>query len=281
MLIFRVIVIVLLPALLLTALVLPVFAVDYNVGVSEGHYVKYGNFVGVGAALEFFNDYDWQITQVIDVSGKEVTLLSTGQFKNGTAIPGNGSTSTWNIETGTLNGEPNVQGPIIAADLNQGDPIPPPNTYIVNRTETRVYLGTSRNVNILDIIIPTPDYTTTLTYIYDKTSGMLLEAQSVTEQNQPQETLQYSYSVIETNIFDNTAPTASATSPATSSPTQQTATPTIMPTLPTLIATSTAAASPTSPPLPSTDLTILYLGIIAMTIAIIIVGVLVLRRRTT
>jgi len=270
---FRVVFLVLLSAALLIAFAVPVFAVDYNSGVSEGQYVKYGNFVGVGTGLESFNDYDWQTTQVTDVSGKEVTLLSTGQFKNGTVIAGNGSISVWNIETGTLNGAPSVQGPIIAANLNEGDPIPPPNTYVINRTETRTYLETARSVNILEITITTPSYSTTLTYIYDKASGMLLEAQAVTEQTQPSETLQYSYSVIETNIFGSTAPTASPTSSATIAPTpQQTASPTAS-------ATSTPTLTPTTTPQPGTDLTILYLAVIAMAIAIIIVGILILRRR--
>ena len=47
-------------------------------------------------------------------------------------------------------GVPSTQGPIIAANLNQGDAIPPPNTYSVNKTETRIFLGFSRTVNILD-----------------------------------------------------------------------------------------------------------------------------------
>jgi len=261
--------IVLLLAVLLAAFASIVFAVDYNVGVSEGQYVKYGNFVGVGAELEIFNDYDWLNIQVTDVSGKEVTLLSTGQFKNGTATPGSGNIEVWNIETGTQNGAPKPQGPIIAANLNEGDPIPPPNTYIVNRTETRTYLGTSRSVNIVDVTIVAPIYTTTLTYVYDKVSGMLLEAQTVTEQTQPQEIQQYSYSVVETNIFGSATPTASTTS-ATISPTpQQTVSPTASATTP----------APTPTPQSNTDLTILYLAIIAMAIIIIIVGILILRRR--
>ena len=74
-----------------------------------------------------------------------MTLLSTGQFKNGTALPGNDTTSVWNIEAGTENGVPSTQGPIIAANLNQGDAIPPPNTYSINQTESRTYLGRKQN----------------------------------------------------------------------------------------------------------------------------------------
>lgn len=114
--------------LVFAAFALPVFAVDYNPGVSAGQYVRYGNFVGSGPGVESFNDYDWLKLEVISVSGKEVTLLSTGQLKNGEPTPGNGTRQVWNVETGTENGTPNVQGPIIAGNLNEGDPIPPPGT---------------------------------------------------------------------------------------------------------------------------------------------------------
>ena len=197
---------VLLTTALLAAFVLPVLAVTYSPGVVSGQYVKYSNFVGVGPGVELFNDYDWLKLQVTDVSGKAVTLLSTSQYKNGTAIAGNGTISVWNIETGTQDGVPSTQGPIIASNLNSGDSIPPPNTYAVNRTESRTYLGVSRVVNILDASLSTPDYNATLTYVYDKASGMLLESTTqTTTQAQPQPvTTTISYSIIETNVFGST-----------------------------------------------------------------------------
>lgn len=197
---------VLLTTALLAAFMFPVLALTYNPGVATGQYVKYSNFVGVGPGVELFNDYDWLKLQVADVSGKAVTLLSTSQYKNGTAIAGNGSISVWNIETGTEDGVPSTQGPIIASNLNSGDSIPPPNTYVVNRTESRTYLGVSRVVNILDASLSTPDYNATLIYVYDKASGMLLESTTqTTTQAQPQPVITtISYSVIETNVFGST-----------------------------------------------------------------------------
>ena len=187
---------------LIGAIAFPVSALEYNPGVKSGQYVKYGNFVGTGTGVESFNDYSWSKLEVTDVSGTEITLLSTEQFKDGTAISGNGTTEVWNIETGTENGVPSTQGPIIAANLNQGDTIPPANTYMVNRTENRVYLGVSRNVNVLEATVLTPDYSTSLTYVYDRSSGMLLESAVETVQNQPQQsTSKYSYSITETNLF--------------------------------------------------------------------------------
>jgi hypothetical protein len=187
----------------LSALVLPVFAVSYNPGVIVGQYIKYGNFSGNGQGFEAFNDYGFLQLQVTNVIGKEVTLFSTGQFKNGTALPGNGITAVWNIQTGAENGTPSTQGPIIPADLNQGDPIPPPDTYSVNQSESRMYFGSARIVNILNLEINTTDYNSTLTYVYDKLSGMLLESSTQTTiQSEPQPVISsYSYSIIETNIF--------------------------------------------------------------------------------
>ena len=190
----------------LFALVLPVFAVDYSLGVTVGQYIKYGNFNGNGQGFEAFNDYGLLKLQVTSVSGKQVTLLSTGQFKNGTTLPGNGTSSIWNIETGTEDGTPSTQGPIIAANLNQLDAIPPPDTYSVNQSESRTYLGSIRIVNILAVKINTSDYNSTLTYVYDKLSGILLESSTQTmTQSEPQPVASsYSYCIIETNIFDST-----------------------------------------------------------------------------
>jgi hypothetical protein len=194
-------------ALILIALVLPVFAIGYSPGVTAGQFVKYGNFSGSGEGFEGFNDYGFLQLQATSVSGKDVTLLSTGQYKNGTALPGNGTTMVWNIEVGTEDGSPATQGPIIAGNLNQGDAIPPLGTYSINQTESRSYLGTSRNVNILDVQIKTSDYNSTLTYVYDKLSGMILESSTqITTQSQPTPvSSSYSYSIIGTNIFGTNA----------------------------------------------------------------------------
>ncbi len=197
---------IILATVILFALALPVFAVDYNPGVTVGQYIKYGNFSGNGQGFEAFNDYGFLKLQVTSVSGKQVTLLSTGQFKNGTTLPGNGTISIWNIETGTEDGTPSTQGPIIAANLNQHDTIPPPDTYSVNQSESRTYLGSMRTVNILTVEISTSDYNSTLTYVYDKLSGILLESftQTMTQSEPQPVTSSYSYSIIETNIFGST-----------------------------------------------------------------------------
>ena len=70
--------------LLLMAFVAPVLAVDYKPGVSVGQYVKYSG-CAVESLMELL-DFDWTRLEVVDVSGKEVTLRSSGQLKNGTTI---------------------------------------------------------------------------------------------------------------------------------------------------------------------------------------------------
>ena len=202
-------------ALLLVS-VAPVFAIQYSSGVTTGQYVHYGNFFGSGVGYESFNDYGFLNYQVTSVSGNTVTFLSTGEYKNGTVLPGNGTKDVWDLTLGTKNGVPTTQGYVIAANLDQGDAIPPPDTYFVNQTVDRTYLGTSRSVNILNLIVLTSDYNTTINYVYDQQSGMLLESSSTTvTQAQPQViTSMFSYSIIATNIFGSTpSPTVPELSP--------------------------------------------------------------------
>ena len=160
--------------ILLSAIAAPASAATYTPGVSTGNMLSMAILSGSGPGLEDFNNIDSQTVQVTNVAGTQVTLLSTGQYKNGTATQGNGTSSVWDVAAGTQNGSPATQGPIIAANLNAGDAIPPPDTYSVNSTENRQYLGVSRSVNILTVAIATPDYNSTLSYVYDKASGNAL-----------------------------------------------------------------------------------------------------------
>jgi hypothetical protein len=66
-------------------------------------------------------------------------------------------------------------------------------------------------VNILESGVESEAYNTTLTYVYDKASGMLLEStiQTITQAQPQPVTTTISYSVIETNIFGSTNPSPS------------------------------------------------------------------------
>ena len=79
--------------LIFSIIAIPVFAVNYNPGVSKVQYVKYGNFIGIGAGLEPSNNNNYAKQEITDVPGKEVTLLTKGQLKDRTPTPGNRSTT--------------------------------------------------------------------------------------------------------------------------------------------------------------------------------------------
>jgi hypothetical protein len=181
---------------LTVAFVAPVFAVDYNPGVSVGQWVKYGDYV-VTTPAETVISPDWSMIEVIGVSGKEVTLRITGAYINGTAIPA--SEVICDIEFGMTGGH---QRYIIAADLNQGDKIlNVAGSDIINKTETRTILGASRNVNILNFTYSAAGQDMTFTYIYDKASGMNLAMETEITIIEPGVTYTNSYSIIDTNIF--------------------------------------------------------------------------------
>ncbi len=183
--------------LLMATSVAPVWATEYNPGVSVGQWVKYGNYV-VTTPAETVISPDWSMIEVVGVSGKEITLRITGAYMNGTAIPS--EDLTCNIETCMIDG---FQRYIIAANLNQGDKIL--NLAVsdtINKTETRTILGASRSVNILNFTSSYAGQNIRATYIYDKASGMQLGMEMEITIIEPAVTYTNSYSIIDTNIFD-------------------------------------------------------------------------------
>ena len=182
--------------LLIVAFAAPAKAADYNLGVSVGHWVKYGNYVVTTPAEAALNP-DWSMIEVVGVSGKDVTLRISGEYTNGTAITP--SNVTCNVETGMIGGH---QRYIIAANLNQGYHIlVSPGSDTINKTETRTYLGVSRSVNILNFTSSMAGQSIRVTYIYDKASGMHLEMDMEITLTEPAATYKNSYSIIDTNIF--------------------------------------------------------------------------------
>ena len=182
--------------LLAVIFVVPTWATEYATGITAGQYVKFGNYV-VTTPAEVALTPEWTKIEVVEASTKEVTLRITGEYKNGTAIPE--SQLTCNIESGMTNGH---QRYIIATNLNQGDKILTTKADVINVTETRTYLGTSRTVNILNFTSTTPTQTMVITYVYDQASGMNLEMSTTIVAT---ETYTNSYSIIDTNIFDTPA----------------------------------------------------------------------------
>ena len=183
--------------LLTVAFISPVFAVDYNPGVSVGQWIKYGDYL-VTTPAETVISPDWSMMEVIGVSGKEITLRITGAYMNGTALPS--SEIICNIEAGGFN---MWQRYIIAANLNQGDKILNiEETDTINKTETRTILGTSRSVNILNFTYSYAGQDTTFVYIYDKASGMNLGFEMETNIIEQAVTYTNSYTIHDTNIFE-------------------------------------------------------------------------------
>jgi hypothetical protein len=190
-----------------------VMALIYNPGVVPGNYVKLGNFTSTDPSISVYSQMDWLKYEVTTISGENVTLMTTGAFKNGTAITGNGGSAIFNIATSTVNGYSTTNAPVIPSNLNQGDQIPN-TTSNVTKTENRNYLGQSRTVNIVEQVQTQSDATFKGTFVYDRSSGIVLEVSM--ERTNSTATASVSFSVIETNVFGAT-PTPSPASAMTAS----------------------------------------------------------------
>jgi hypothetical protein len=192
-----------LTCVLLMTLAVPVLAVDYNPGVSVGQGAEYGNYVLDGQAT----DVNWTRFGVAAVSGKEVTLTELTAHMDGTVETVD---KVYDVEAGTVDGQPAAfPGTwIIAANLNEGDALPPVDLgYMVNTTETRTYLGVSRSVNIVSYSYSGEGYTISETFVYDKVPGIMLEMEGETLVGDTTQT--YSNSITVTNIFEEPTPTPS------------------------------------------------------------------------
>ena len=86
--------------------------------------------------------------------------------------------------------------------------------FIINKTETRTYLGYSRTVNIIETTSSDENYANHWILVYDKASGLLMEQSfELTTKTPTLETVKQSYSVIETNIFSESSDDGAATLP--------------------------------------------------------------------
>lgn len=188
----------------LICLIIPVKATEYNVGVSVGQWVKYENILATGPqALQELNETQWIQINVVEVSGKNITLHMVGEFKNGTATP-----EKWikcNVETGWTNtsilGAPLI--PLVAAaGLQSGDTLPFPSASLkINKTETRDYGGLITRVNILNLTV-TDDSGNHHDFVFgwDKPSGILLELTVEIRTLEPQTYSKMAISMTNTNI---------------------------------------------------------------------------------
>ncbi len=164
-------------AILVAFMVLPtlVRAVDYNVGVKAGDWIKYGQisiiWSGNGTEPSYITDekkMDWEKFEVENVTGTTIGLNMTSHFNNGTE-----TSVTSNI---TLFGSRFL----IAANLKSGDPLATqPNSPTINQTTTGIYAGAYRNINVLDITAVTTsvygNQTVTGKIHWDQSTGVMVE----------------------------------------------------------------------------------------------------------
>jgi hypothetical protein len=164
---------------LIASLMTPVLATNYVSGLSEGDYVKLDNWYSIGVVPEHV--VSWQKIDVQSAVGNVITWQMTGEMNiSSIPFPNNGEIYDVNAETGATNYTHSTLGPIIAANLNEGDHISRNvDSLKISKTEIRNYLEVSRPVNI---VISTStgegdkgNYTIQGTFIYDKASGMMLE----------------------------------------------------------------------------------------------------------
>jgi hypothetical protein len=189
---------VILAFVLVVAFVAPVLATDYNLGVKVGDYVHY-YFLGVNIV----HLAEWEKIEVVAVSGKEVTLYTTGQYKD---VPFPSGTTFFNVETGATNYTHSEVGQIIAANLNEGDVIPElGGNFVINKTELREYMNVSRQVNIVEFY--EQNNITRLTYVFDKISGIMLENENMFYDSTGKMDKELYQGVDDTNIFKAEAQT--------------------------------------------------------------------------
>lgn len=163
----------------LVALPVLVQAVNYNVGVKAGDWIKYGQYkitwVGNGTEPSYIIDQekiDWMRVEVENVSGTIVTLNSTTHYNNGTLTLYGGSVD---VASGF------IPTWLIASNLKSGDPIfnstsnlryTPPT---INQTTTGIYSGAVRSVNLLEVTSVYDNQTETIRICWDQSTGVMVE----------------------------------------------------------------------------------------------------------
>ena len=119
----------------------------------------------------------------------------------------NGDTFFINFETGATNYTHSDLGVVIPANLNAGDKLlVGSTTFVINTTEIRTYLNVSRTVNVITMVVSGVGgygpYNTTSTYVYDQSSGMLLETENrIDSSNVATPEFYVDMSVSATNLF--------------------------------------------------------------------------------
>jgi len=195
--------------------VTPILATDYTVGVKVGDWIKYGeinvSWTGTGtepSSVTEAKKIDWMKIEVKSVSGTNVTVETTGQYKDGTAAPS--SSRTIDVAKGS------GMDILIPANLEEGDSIPQPSDQAIkiNGTVTRTYCGASRSVNFVNITVSHGGTTGTTIMYWDKATGVMVEFYVSSSQTTPTvpptppvtptvQNITISYKATETNMWSS------------------------------------------------------------------------------
>jgi len=175
----------------LLCLTVPVSAVEYNVGVEAGQWIKYGNY-NVEDSGDEGTIPVWSKLEVSAVTDQKVLFFANGFYRNGTEFYYHMERSI--ISNTTL---------IIAANLTEGDLVTPTEEARINRTETQRYLGVDRTVNIFELTSSIEGVEFSASFIYDQITGLLLDysIEEKVESEQLSYEYRYSYNIIDSNIF--------------------------------------------------------------------------------
>ena len=165
-----------------------------TVGVNTGDWIKFWDIdvtwssndpnaskVLYGMDLEMYNQTEWMMAEITQVSGTNVTVQSIVHFKNGTEEISGG----WvDVETGE---GVNATSMVIGANLNEGDPIYTAGDYsnwFINETITRLYPDSTREANHINMTyaynytMPPDidvDYFYSMNFYWDKATGIMVE----------------------------------------------------------------------------------------------------------
>jgi hypothetical protein len=200
------------------------------VGVKEGHWVKYGNFLATYESddpdaqtppsdLIEYNNTEWVVNTVKTVSGTNITFQTKTRYKNETETT---SISYLDIYSGAGNGS----ATFVSANLSQGECIygsDEYNTTWINQTMQLVYANAIRTTNYMEStttlyvgIEGEQELVYRIEYFWDKIAGVLSERTGtfVTTTEEYQTVVMKSEVLLDTNIWeevpDTTPPTARA-----------------------------------------------------------------------
>jgi hypothetical protein len=194
---------------LLLTLVVPTLAQTSMIVVSAGNKFRYSITVSWSSNdpnaappsdVIDLNNTQWEEITIKDISGTNITGQTTVHYSNNTENTVGG----W-VDVNTGNGE-NLNTLVIPANLAVGDSVytsSPFNTWFINETVFRTYLGGVRLTNNLNRISSYENESYVNDMYWDKSTGVVVEArQQVTNQTGAYTTTTVTYSqIISSNVW--------------------------------------------------------------------------------